>query len=155
MPRNKFSVVIMHGRDQSYKKIESLLKRMNFNPIVIKDNFDGSFLLKKVRSTVWDHAHCAVIVMTPDDRTTKGHFRARQNVVFELGYCLAAFDTLPDKYFYNAVIIVKEVSVENFSDIQGLETYEFRNKLNRIDIRLLRNIFEKTYKLASKYYNEL
>ena len=155
MARKDFNVVIMHGKQNEYRKIETLLKGMEFRPIVIKDNFDGNFLLKKVRRTVWDKAHCAVIVMTPDDQTGQKMFRARQNVIFELGYCLAAFDTLPKKYAFNAVIIVKESSVEDFSDIHGIETFSFDKELKKGDIKRLRDIFEMTFEKASKFYEEL
>jgi len=145
----------MHGKDEEYKKVQAQVKKLNFNPIVIKDNFSGDFLLKKVRKTVWKQAHCALIVMTPDDQSIDKAYRARQNVVFELGYCIAAFDTLPNKYWYNAVIIIKEESVEGFSDIHGIETFNYSKKLSKSDLTRLSVVLNKTYAKASEYYEEL
>jgi len=155
MARIDFNVVIMHGKDEEYRKVEGLIRKLKFNPIVIKDNFSGDFLLKKVRKTVWKLAHCAIIVMTPDDQSIDKAYRARQNVIFELGYCLAAFDTLPNKYWYHAVIIIKEDSVEGFSDIHGLETFNYSKKISRSDLNKLSDVLNRTFEKASEYYEEL
>jgi predicted nucleotide-binding protein len=155
MAREEFNIVIMHGQSLEYKKLSNLIKNLDFNPIIIKDEFSGDFLLKKVRKTVWKYAHCAIIIMTPDDKLANKTVRARQNVIFELGYCLAAFDTIPNKYWYNAVIIVKEDSVESLSDISGLEVFRYSRHLTTADLRKLETILEKTFKKAKKYHEEL
>src|SRR5688572_14969550 len=144
MPKKDFKIAIMHGRAKEYQKISSLINKLEFTPIVIKDNFTGDFLLKKVRKTVWKDAHCAIIVMTPDDELKNSIQRSRQNVIFELGYCIAAFDTLPNKYWYNAVIIVKETSVEDFSDIHGMEVFNFSKRLSLADLEELSDIIVNT-----------
>ncbi len=155
MGRNKFNVIIMHGHSQEYLKVKRLLSKLDFKPIVLKEKFSGKTIIDKVRDSVWDSAHCAVIVMTPDDSTTDKNFRARQNVVFELGYCLAAFDSIPDKYWYNAVILIKEESVERFADIEGLEYLSFSKKLSQKNLESLEVILEETFKKAKRYYREL
>ena len=55
-------------------------------------------------------------------------YRARQNVVFELGYCFGAFDSLDDRGIYtanDALVIVAENGVELFSDIDGLKRIDY------------------------------
>jgi predicted nucleotide-binding protein len=155
MGRKKFNVIIMHGRSREYLKIKKLLLKMEFNAVVLMEKFSGGTIIEKVRNSVWDQAHCAVILMSPDDQTTEKELRARQNVVFELGYCLGAFDSIPDKYWYNAVVIVKEERVERFADIEGMEYLSYRKKLVSEDLDRLQEILEQTFKKAKKYYFEL
>ena len=49
-------------------------------------------------------------------------------MVFELGYCFGAFDSLDDRGIYtanDALVIVAENGVELFSDIDGLKRIDY------------------------------
>jgi predicted nucleotide-binding protein len=155
MARKKFTVVIMHGSADHYEQVKTCINTMGFTSIVLKEFYTGEFLLKKVKKAVWKYAHCAVIVMSPDDLVGNSEPRARQNVVFELGYCMGAFDSIPKKYWYNSVIILKEKSVAKFSDIDGLEVIEYEKEPTTADLKKLAGVLETTYKNASEYYDEL
>ncbi|PZR25253.1 MAG: hypothetical protein DI538_27455, partial [Azospira oryzae] len=126
-----------------------------YHPIVLKDTVDGKYLLERVRDSVWKEAHCAIVIMSPDDMTKQKQFRARQNVVFELGYCLGAFDSIEKRYWYNAVIILKEKSVETFSDLGGIQFIEYQQNLNGINLSMLTETLAATFNKARKYYEEL
>jgi predicted nucleotide-binding protein len=95
--------------------------------------------------------------MTRDDKVGKTA-RARQNVVFELGYCFGAFDSLDDRGKYlaeDAVIVVAETGVEWFADIEGLMRIEFkRHRLADEKDAILKNL-KSAYKKARKFYPEL
>ncbi len=155
MPKENFNVIIMHGNKEEYKIIKLAVQNLGFTPIVLKEKFNGQFLLEKVRNSVWDHAHCAVVIMSPDDMTKEKKFRARQNVIFELGYCLGAFDSIPDKYWYNAIIVLMEESVEKFTDIGGMEYIGYDKKIAKEHLERLADALSDTYKKAKKYYPEL
>jgi len=61
-----------------------------------------------------EDCECAVAIMSPDDKTIDGKYRARQNVLFEIGYCYGNRESRED------TIILKENSVEINSDLHGL-----------------------------------
>ncbi len=155
MARENFNVIIMHGNKEEYKRIKHVVQNLDFTPIVLKETFDGQFLLEKIRHSVWEKAHCAIVIMSPDDVTKERKFRARQNVIFELGYCLASFDSIPDKYWYNAVIVLKEKSVENLTDIGGMQYIEYTHEISDDQIAVLSDALNNTFIKASRYYDEL
>ncbi len=154
MPRENFNVIIMHGNKEEYKKVKQVVQNLGFTPILLKEKYDGQFLLDKIRHSVWEKAHCAIVIMSPDDVTEDKNFRARQNVIFELGYCLAAFDSIPDKYWYNAVIVLMEKSVEKFSDIGGMQYIEYASEISDEQITVLSKALNRTFRKASRYYDD-
>ena len=146
--------MIMHGHSTEYKKVQKLIKTKKFTPIVLINEFKGKFILKNVQNAVWDFAHCAIVVMSPDD-AVQSSFRARQNVIFELGYCMGAFDSIPKKYWYPAVIIIKEKSVEIFADIAGLQYIEYEKTIKKEQLAMLSRALDNTFEKAAEFYAEL
>jgi predicted nucleotide-binding protein len=151
--RRKFGVVIMHGHSKEFEKVERLVQERGFRPILLMKQFHGRFILEAIQKAVWDDAHTAIIVMSPDDKLTDS-VRARQNVIFELGYCMGAFDSLPEDDWYPAVIIVKEKTVEGFADIAGLQYLEYEKKLAKDELKMLGDRLEDNYIAAVAYYGE-
>lgn len=90
-------VFIVHGRaEKERESVARFLEKMGVQPVILEEHENlGRSVLKKFR----DYADVgfAVVLMTGDDRgglasereTPKLRPRARQNVVFELGYFLA------------------------------------------------------------------
>jgi Lon protease-like protein/predicted nucleotide-binding protein len=64
----------------------------------------------------------AVIVMTADDRTADGAARARQNVIHEIGLCQGRFG-------FDRVILLQQGGTEDFSNLAGLQTIRFSEKV--------------------------
>ena len=67
--------------------------------------------------------------MTKDDKVDR-KYRSGQNVVFELGYCFGAFDSLDDRGKFmteRAVIPIVEEGVESFATLEGLQRIEFES----------------------------
>jgi predicted nucleotide-binding protein len=60
----------------------------------------------------------AILVMTAEDQTVDGQFRARQNVVHETGL-------FQGKLGFNRAIVLLEDGVEEFSNIHGIEQIRF------------------------------
>src|SRR5258706_2767498 len=82
----EFTVFIIHGRSPEIYKIERFIKDdLNFNAIILKDSFAGKNIIDKFKNEVWDNACCAVAILSPDDKLDDDNFRARQNVIYELG----------------------------------------------------------------------
>ena len=154
-----FTVFIIHGKSPEIHKVERFIKdELNFNAIVLQDSFTGKNIIDKFRSEIWENASCAVAIMSPDDKLHDGNFRARQNVIFELGYCLGFFDAAYDDEdddddvddFTEPVIMIKEKSIDmrDLSDLLGVEYLEYAQ--GNIEI-----VFTKLRKVLNSLYEEL
>jgi predicted nucleotide-binding protein len=118
----EFTVFIIHGHSESWREVERYInKKLNLKTIVLKENYKpGETIVEKLEDAVYDDCDCAVAIMTPDDQTIDGKNRARQNVLYEIGYCQSAFGR-------DGVIILKEDSVEIHSDLHGLVFIGFKS----------------------------
>lgn len=117
-PRDIF---LVHGHDEArlYKVSHWVQTITGITPIILSEQINrGKTLIEKFEDASSDSA-CAIVLMTPDDeararRDTMAAFvgRARQNVIFELGY------------FYGKLkrenVIVLNFGVELPGDINGL-----------------------------------
>lgn len=117
-PRDIF---LVHGHDESvlYKVSHWVQELTGVKPIILSNQINkGNTLIEKFENSSSDSA-CAVVLMTPDDEARAKRDassallgRARQNVVFELGY------------FYGKLkrenVIVLNFGVELPGDINGL-----------------------------------
>lgn len=113
-------VFISHGHNEVVKlKLRNFVKeRLSFDPVVLAEQPDeGLTVIEKLEKHV-KGCEFALIVLTADDETSNGGSRARQNVIHELGFCHALFGR--DK-----VLLLKQASVELFSNISGLIYKEF------------------------------
>lgn len=109
-----FTVFIIHGHTPELSKVEKFIrKELNFNTVILqKDYKPGETIDAKLKDRL-KRVDCAVAIMSPDDQTTTGMHRARQNVIYELGYCR--------RYLKKwQIIVLKEETVEMHSDLQGL-----------------------------------
>ncbi len=128
MRKKTFNVIIMHGRSTAWRVVKEFVEEAGYTARILMTEPGGGTIFDRLRSVIWDEIHCAVIVLSGDDLGTRSRKRARQNVVFELGYCYGAFDSLPDDATYgaeDAIIVLEERGVEPFSDIGGLRTVRF------------------------------
>ena len=116
---NTKEVFIVHGRDEGAReKVARFLERLGIEPVVLHEQpNEGRTIIEKFE----DYAHVgfAVVLLTPDDigklRDDQGDFkpRARQNVILELGYFMAALGR------ERVCALVKE-EVERPSDYDGV-----------------------------------
>ena len=89
---NDKDVFVVHGRNQEVlKSVMVFLKNLGLNPIILSEQpGKGRSIIKKFE----DHAQVkyAIALLTPDDKavlnksTGKKKLRARQNVIFEMGF---------------------------------------------------------------------
>jgi hypothetical protein len=90
---NRMDVFVVHGHDEATKQtVARFLERLGLNPIILHEQSNrGRTIIEKFE----DHAEVqfAVVILTPDDLGRPAtepeaalKFRARQNVIFEMGY---------------------------------------------------------------------
>lgn len=115
-------VFIVHGRDEKARlEVENFLRRLKLTPVVLfEENNRGRTIIEKFEQEAQTVAF-AIVLLTPDDvggiKDDKTNHvlkeRARQNVVFELGYFFA---TLKRR---NVVALLKG-DIEHPSDFHGI-----------------------------------
>ena len=96
-PRKSSGVFVVHGRDNGTKELISrFLKSLDVVPVILHEQSNkGRTIIEKFEQ----HANVefAVVLLTPDDEgrlQTDGSSlepRARQNVIFEMGYFIGAW----------------------------------------------------------------
>jgi len=140
------TVFIVHGHDEVLRLgIESLLRRHGLKPVVLQDQLNkGRTIIEKFEQEA-EPAGYAVILLTPDDygfaavelkkdlAAREGRYRARQNVIFELGYFVA-------KLGRSHVCAILTGEVEQPSDNSGVLYLRAEPSLDAIKLDLLREI---------------
>jgi predicted nucleotide-binding protein len=91
----KFQVAIMHGHSKDYLEVKKMINECEFLPRILVEEYAADTIFENLRDLIWDDVHCVIVILTKDDEMLDGNKRARQNVIFELGYCFGAFDSLP------------------------------------------------------------
>lgn len=110
-------VFIVHGHDNEPKEaVARFLALLNFKPIILHEQANkGQTIIEKFRAEAADVGF-AIVLMTPDDQVHSGGgqaWRARQNVVLELGFFLGALG--PGK-----VAAIIKGDIEKPSDYDGV-----------------------------------
>lgn len=90
------SVFVVHGHDQARESVARLLEHLGLKPIILHEQPDrGRTIIEKFES--YAAVGFAVVLLTPDDVGGNASDqpealkpRARQNVIFELGFFVAA-----------------------------------------------------------------
>jgi predicted nucleotide-binding protein len=133
----EFTVFIIHGHSPEWKKVNGYINEvLNFKTLVLKESFSGKVVFDKFRDTVWEKIDCAVAILTPDDQLNDGNFRARQNIIYELGYCQGVFDSNYEDDEYDSdferVIMIKHnaINLHEISDLLGVESLEFSSNVD-------------------------
>lgn len=132
LPRNVF---VVYGHDgQAKTSLEAMLRRWQMEPIILSQlPSEGNTIIEKLESYVRDQQVVyGIVLATPDDEGyAEGHpdekrFRARQNVVLEMGMLLAHLGRSRV-----AVIIKNPENMERPSDIQGIIYLSYKDDLDK------------------------
>ena len=135
------NVFIVHGRDDKSKlELARILEKLRFRPIILSEQPDkGRTIIEKLEEETIDVGY-AFIILTPDDigfnaegfdfSKEKGihmpedifKYRARQNVILELGYFIG-------KLGRNRVCCLYKGNVELPSDIHGILFKKFKDSV--------------------------
>ncbi len=119
--RIKRKVFVVYGHDETSRtQLEAMLRRWGLEPLILDQlPTEGQTVIEKLEGAIAE-ADFGVVLATPDDEGHRvGHpdekaYRARQNVVLELGMLLANFGR------QNVAILLKtQENMERPSDIQG------------------------------------
>jgi predicted nucleotide-binding protein len=124
-------VFVVYGHDSGARdQLEAMLRRWDLDPIILDQlPSEGATLIEKLENYV-ANVGFAVVLATPDDvgypknKEDQKAYRARQNVVLELGVLLAH---LGRKRV--AILLKDQETMERPSDIQGLIYIPFKTDL--------------------------
>jgi predicted nucleotide-binding protein len=135
-------VFVVYGHDQAARtELEAMLRRWGLEPLIFDQIKSGGQTIIEKLETVRAEADFAVVLATTDD---EGHwtehpeekgYRARQNVVLELGMMLAILGR-PKV----AVLLKSDVHMERPSDIQGLIYISYKDNVSEAALTLAKEI---------------
>lgn len=134
-------IFIVHGRNNEAKlELEGIIHRNGFNPIVL-DRMTNSGLTIIEKFEKYANVSMVIVLLTPDDvgaLVEDGKqvwelplgFRARQNVIFELGYFYG-------KLGRSKVCCVVNGGIEIPSDIKGIAYHSYNHSIEEIEHKLV------------------
>ena len=142
-------VFIAYGKDTASREdLENLLRTWNLKPLVLENlPSQGTTIIEKLEQYI-PQAKYGIVLFTPDDigyqvgDENNRKFRARQNVVLELGML---FMKLGRKHV--AIIMKKDDKIEKPSDINGILYLGYKNNISEIAERLKKEINKSGYSI--------
>lgn len=146
-PNNK--VFIVYGHDiEAREQLELLLRRMKLEPVILQNlPVAGETIIEKLESNL--DVRYACVLLTPDD---EGHvtgsdkekkFRARQNVILEMGMFLVRLGR-------RRVAILYKGDIELPSDINGLIYIKFKKRVDEVKEKLAAELQEAGFHINIK-----
>ena len=112
-------VFIVHGHDsEAQQKMARFIERIGLDPVILNEQTNqGRTIIEKFENHA-NQAEFAIVLLTPDDiggiaHATEHSRRARQNVIFELGY-------FAGKLGRKKTCLVQKGSIEIPSDLYGV-----------------------------------
>ena len=126
-------VFVVYGHDSVARTdLEAMLRRWRLEPLILDQlPNEGQTIIEKLEKAT-SEAKFGIVLATPDDEGHRANhedekaFRARQNVVLELGMMLALLGRK------NVAILMKQQdNMERPSDIQGLIYIPFKDNLQK------------------------
>jgi predicted nucleotide-binding protein len=126
-------VFVVYGHDETSRtQLENLLRRWKLEPVILDQlASEGQTIIEKLEMYTADVSY-AVVLATPDDeghragRPDEKKYRARQNVVLELGILFAKLGRRKV-----AVLIKDQHAMERPSDIHGVVYIPFASDISR------------------------
>lgn len=141
------NIFIIHGHDEGMKEnVARVVERLGLNPIILHEREDkGRTIIEKFEHFA-NNAGYAIALLSPDDICIKDDIeirRARQNVVFELGY----FTGLLGRNRTFALVSGSE-NIELMSDYQGI-IYKLYDTEGAWKIKLVKELKAIGYKVSA------
>jgi predicted nucleotide-binding protein len=143
IPKSR-KVFVVYGHDSAARtQLEAILRRWNLEPILLDQlTNEGATLIEKLERAM-DEAVFAVVLVTPDDeghpkgRPDEKKYRARQNVVLELGMMLRG---LGRQQVAILLPTLKEGVMERPSDIDGLMYIPYKDSVEDARVQLAKEL---------------
>src|ERR1044072_8352952 len=124
-------VFIVHGTNEAKKyELKSFLTSLGLNPIILKEQEDkGKTIIEKFEYYA-PKSSFAFVLLTPDDKQDAGDkpedkWRARQNVIMELGWFMA-------KLGREHVVMLHQGAIEIPSDVSGVIYLKFGASVSEV-----------------------
>jgi predicted nucleotide-binding protein len=115
----KPKLFIGHGRSNLWRDIKDHLHDKHLYEVVAYEvGSRAGHTIRDILEDMLAKSSFAILVMTAEDQTIDGQFRARQNVVHEIGL-------FQGRLGFNRAIVLLEDGVEEFSNIHGIEQIIF------------------------------
>jgi predicted nucleotide-binding protein len=142
-------VFVVYGHDEDAKRdLEAMLRRWNLEPLMLDQlPSEGQTIIEKLE-TYRARAEFAVVLATPDDegyragKPDEKQFRARQNVVLELGMMLSILGRSKV-----AILLKGQADMERPSDIQGLIYIPFTDRVDEAKLQLAKEMDRQGFKI--------
>lgn len=145
-------VFVVYGHDSEARtQLEAMLRRWELDPLILDQlPSEGATIIEKLERYTQD-VNFAVVLATPDDIGYRANhedelaYRARQNVVLELGMMLAKLGRK------NVAILMKQQDkMERPSDIQGLIYIPFKDSVTDSAVLLAKEMSAQGYSIDVK-----
>jgi predicted nucleotide-binding protein len=118
-PTESIVVFIGHGHSPLWRDLKDHLQdKHDFRVEAYEVGARGGHSIRDVLENMLERSSIAFLVMTAEDETADGAFRARQNVVHEIGL-------FQGRLGFSRGIVLLEENVEEFSNIAGIEQVRF------------------------------
>jgi len=118
-PSKKPKIFIGHGRSKVWRDLKDHLQDKHGHEVVAYEvGARAGHTIRDILEDMLTNSSFAVLVMTGEDETAEGKYRARQNVIHETGL-------FQGKLGFNRAIVLLEEGTEVFSNIQGIEQIRF------------------------------
>jgi len=137
----KLRAFVVHGRNvQAVEKTKDVLSRIDIEPIVLMEQPNkGRTVIEKFEE-VSSTCDCAIVALTPDDigslaeeDLTQAKNRARQNVIFELGYFCGSFGRQKGR-----VVLIEFGELEIPSDLSGVVRLNGQKTIDELSAEVLK-----------------
>ena len=138
------NVFVVYGHDtRARTDLEAMLRRWNLSPILLDQlASEGDTLIEKLERTTQTAAFAVVLATAddeghPKDQPTETKFRARQNVVLELGMMLASLGRK------KVAVLLPQLDkgvMERPSDIDGLIYIPFTDSVEDAKLQLAKEL---------------
>ena len=147
-------IFIVHGHDHAAKtELEIFLRELNLEPVVLHREADeGQTIIEKFEK--YSNVGYAFVILTKDDKAQINQskseqsedfeFRARQNVILELGFFVG-------KLGRNRVCCLRQNGVSAPSDISGLVYKPFHEHIEEVKYALIKELNKAGYPVKVKH----
>lgn len=115
----KPKIFIGHGRSSLWRDLKDHLhEKHSYEVVAYEVGSRAGHAIRDILEDMLAKSSFAILIMTAEDQTIAGQFRARQNVVHEIGL-------FQGRLGFNRAIVLLEDGVEEFSNIHGIEQIRF------------------------------
>ncbi|EGR1568373.1 nucleotide-binding protein [Vibrio parahaemolyticus] len=115
------TVFIGHGRSSDWRDLKDHLQdKHNIKIEAYETGARAGHTIRDILEDMANKSTFALLVMSAEDELPTGEFRARQNVIHEIGL-------FQGKLGFNKAIVLMEHGVEEFSNIYGVQQIRYSN----------------------------